>query len=107
MNIPSKVRIGSVDYMISRTDEIIIVNHQECFGDIDFNKKIIRIAQNIQDIQGEEITLLHEMLHGLVYERNFEYERCDDETITEEISRGLHQLIRDNPQVFNIVKSKS
>lgn len=89
-----------MDYTVKRVDEVIIVDHKECFGSIDYNKKIIRIANNIQDLQGEEETFLHEILHGIVFERNFTYEKNDDETITEELARGLHQVIKDNPGIF-------
>lgn len=100
MNIPDKVRIGSMDYTIKRVDEAIIIDHKECFADIDYNKKIIRIGNNIQDSQGEEATFLHEVIHGIVFERNFSFEKNDDETITEELARGFHQIIRDNPGIF-------
>lgn len=100
MKILDKVRIGSVDYEIKHTNDIIIVDHKECYGDINYNKKIIRIGNNITSLQGEEETLLHEILHGIVYERNFTYDKNDDETITEELARGLHQVIRDNPGIF-------
>lgn len=100
MRIPDKVRIGSMDYKVERTDDVILVDHKECYGNIDFNKKVIRIQSNVQDSQGEKETLLHEILHGIVYERNFSYDKNDDETITEELARGLHQVIRDNPNIF-------
>jgi len=100
MTIPNKVRVNGVDYAIKRSDELIIINHKECFGDIDYNKKLIRIKNDLQDIQGEEETLLHEIFHAIVYERNFDYSKNDDETITEELARGLYQIVKDNPSLF-------
>lgn len=100
MEIPSKVRIGSIDYTVQYTDNTICVDHKECYADINYNEKIIRLGKNLQDKQGEEVTLLHEILHGIVYERNFSYENNTDEDITEELARGLHQIIRDNPELF-------
>ena len=100
MNIPSKVRVGSMDYTVELTEDIILVDHKECFGDVNLIKKVIRINKNNQDIQGMQETLLHEIFHGIVYERNFTYDKNDDETITEELARGLHQIIKDNPNMF-------
>ncbi|HEY5523983.1 MAG TPA: hypothetical protein VIK26_01460 [Clostridium sp.] len=100
MNIPGSVRIGSMDYKIKVSDEMILVNHTECYGSIDFRTKIIRINNEAQSIQGQEETLLHEIFHGICEERNFTYLGNDDETITEELARGLHQLIRDNTGMF-------
>ena len=100
MNIPELVRIGSMDYTVKKVDEVIIVDHKECFGSIEYNKKIIKIGNGIQDKQSEEVTLLHEIFHGIVFERNFSYEKNDDETITEELARGMHQVIKDNIGMF-------
>lgn len=100
MNIPDKVRIGSIDYEVKHTNDVIIVDHKECYGDINYDKKVIRIGNNIQSHQGEEETFLHELVHGIVYERDFSYDKNDNETITEELARGLHQVIRDNPEIF-------
>lgn len=100
MKIPNKVRIGSMDYEVKHTDDVIIADHKECYGDIDYNKKIIRICNNITSLQGEEETFLHELVHGIVFERNFDL-NCDNEELkVEELAKGLHQVIRDNPEIF-------
>jgi len=102
LNILKQVRIGSMDYKVELTDETIIVDHRECFGNINYYDKTIEINTTSQDIQGQELTLLHEIFHGVVYERNFKYNVNDDESITEELARGLHQLIKDNPKLFEV-----
>lgn len=99
MIIPESVRIGSMDYKIIITDEVLIVNHEECSGLINYVEHLIKISNN-QDVQGFEATLLHEVMHGITHERNFIYDKNDDESITEELARGLHQLIKDNPNMF-------
>lgn len=43
MNIPEKVRIGSVDYDIVLTDENLVCNGQESYGWIDYNYHLIKI----------------------------------------------------------------
>ena len=103
MKIPSSVRIGSVDYKIIMTDEILLVNDLSCCGKINYNQHEIKVKNDMQDVQGMEITLLHEIFHAITNERNFTYVKNDDETITEELARGLHQLIRDNPNMFKEV----
>jgi len=100
MKIPEQIRIGSMVYSVTRTDEFILVDHKECMGDIDYLKKTIRIKRGIQDSQGEQETLLHEIIHGITHERNFGYNNNDEETVTEELARGLHQIILDNPNMF-------
>ena len=98
MNIPQKVRIGSVDYDVQLTEENLVCKNQESYGWIDYNYHLIKINEALQDKQGLEQTFLHEMLHGIIRERNLNVE--NEELIVEEIALGLHQVIRDNPKIF-------
>lgn len=100
MNVPEKVRIGSVDYDIVLTDENLVCNGHESYGWIDYNYHLIKINKNIQDNQGQEKTFLHELIHGIVRERSLDVENSDEEVIVDEIAAGLHQIIRDNPEIF-------
>lgn len=100
MEIPSKVRIGSVNYKILIDDKTIVLNTQQCKGKIDFEFHKINIDSSIQDKQGQEQTFLHELIHGIVRERNLDLEKDDDETIVDGLAIGLHQVIRDNPSIF-------
>lgn len=101
MNIPEKVRIGSCDYDIKLTYETIVLNTRECKGMIDYEFHEIKVNNTVQDKQGQEQTFLHELIHGIIRERNLDLQNVDEETITDEIAVGLHQVIRDNPEIFN------
>ena len=98
MIIPEVVRIGSCDYSVEYTDENIVVDHKECYADINYDNHAIRINNNIGDIQQKELSFLHEMFHGIVADRAIEVE--DEELVVEELAKGLHQVIRDNPEMF-------
>lgn len=100
MYIPGKVRIGSVDYEIFIEDKTIVLNTDQCKGKIDFEYHKINIDSSIQDKQGQEQTFLHELIHGIVRERSLDLEKVDEETIVDGLAVGLHQIIRDNPQIF-------
>lgn len=100
MNIPDEVRIGSMYYNVFLTDEILVMDGRQCYGTIDYDKHIIKVDSNLQDKQGQEQTFLHELIHGIVRERSLDLQNSDDETITDEIAIGLHQVIRDNPGIF-------
>lgn len=101
MNIPEKVRIGSIDYIVKLTNETIVLNRQECKGMIDYEFHEIKINNTVQDIQGQEQTFLHELVHGMIRERNLDLQNSDEETIVDEIAIGLHQIIRDNLDIFD------
>lgn len=100
MKIPDKVRIGSMDYKIEQTEDVIVLNGQECTGIIEYDKHLIRLNSNIQDKQGIEQTLLHEIVHGIIDDRKIELVPEHMEQIVDDISCGLHQVIRDNPDIF-------
>jgi hypothetical protein len=98
VEIPNKVRIGSVDYEVTVEDKTIVLDAVQCKGKIDYEYHKINIDSSIQDKQSQEITFLHEVLHGIIRDRNLEVE--NEELVVEEISRGLHQVIRDNTHIF-------
>lgn len=100
MYIPSQVRIGSVKYDVIVSSDILTLNGRECKGLIDYEFHTININNSIQDRQGVELTLLHELVHGIIKERSLSLEGSDEESIVEEISRGLHQVIKDNSVMF-------
>lgn len=89
-----------MDYQIQFVDGPIIIDNHTCYGDIEYDKHTIRILKDCEDTQGKECTLMHEIVHGIRHERNFTYENNNEETITEELARGLHQVIKDNPGLF-------
>lgn len=99
MNIPDKLRIGSIDYDVELTKENLVVRSQESYGYIDYNYHVIKINESLQDKQGQEQTFLHELIHGIIRERSLNIE--NEEVIVEEIAIGLHQVIRDNPIIFS------
>lgn len=105
MEIPDKVRIGSVDYDVIIEDKTIVLDSSQCKGKIDYEFHKINIDSSIQDKQEQEKTFLHELVHGIARERSLDLEKADEETIIDEISIGLHQVIRDNPEIFlNYIK---
>lgn len=95
MNIPSKVRIGSIDYDVELTDETLVLNAQQSLGIIDYDNTKIRIAKDIQSQQKQEQTFLHEVVHGITREFKIDFTE-DEETIVDKLAYGLHQIIRDN-----------
>ena len=102
MNIPSAVRIDSMDYKVCISDKVLLCDVQRAYGHIDYERHIIEIDETLQDKQGQEQTFLHELVHGIISERNLDLEKADEETIVDEIAKGLHQVIRDNPGIFKV-----
>ena len=102
MNIPSKVRVGSIDYDVELTDETLVLNTQQSLGIIDYDNNKIRIANNIQSNQRQEQTFLHELVHAVTREFKIDFTE-DEEVIVDKFAYGLHQVIRDNlPSIVDV-----
>lgn len=105
MEIPVKVRIGSIYYDVIVEDKTIVLDSSQCKGKIDYDFHKINIDSSIQDEQGQEQTFLHELIHGIARERSLDFDNPDEETIVDGLAIGLHQVIMDNPEIFlNYIK---
>lgn len=100
MNIPSKVKVGSMDYDVKLTDEKIELDGEECYGltNHDFNEMLISTKE--QGNQRQEKTFLHELIHAMIKERNLKFSPRHEEIVAEELSTALYQVIKDNPNIF-------
>ena len=100
MDIPSKIRIGGVDYAVERLERPTREG-QEVFGDIDFYTAAIRLNDDVP-VQLREETLIHELLHGIVHHYNVPIKEDDEEMIIEALAKGLHQVLsEENIQIAN------
>jgi len=104
MNIPDKVRIGSCDYAVEFTDQTLVAKGRESYAVIDYDNHKIRINKTIGDAQNRELSFLHELFHGIAKERNLQLD--NEELVVEEFARGMHQVIRDNLDMFLLEKNE-
>lgn len=99
MKILDKIRIGSVDYDIKQTDNNVVVDGRTCYGAIRYSDHVIELDGKLCDRQRMELTLLHEMFHGILHERAIQVE--NEEELVEGLARGMHQILRDNSEMFS------
>lgn len=100
MIIPKKIRIGSCNYDVKFTNNNLVANGKECYATINYNNHLIEIKNDIGDKQSNEISFLHEVFHGMVHERNIALD--NEELVVEELARCMHQVIKDNPNIFKV-----
>ena len=98
MQIPDIIRIGSIEYEVE-DKEMLVLGGQQCYGMIDFEASKIYLDTSLTSKQRVETTLLHEVVHGLLYHRSLK-EEAQNEVLVDEIAVALHQLIKDNPVLF-------
>ncbi|WP_143314512.1 hypothetical protein [Clostridium sp. HBUAS56017] len=98
MKIPNSVKIGGRDYQVTRTS-------RPCDDDTNVDGQIIYDLGTIKIKEGLECTdyinmvFLHEILHGIFDHMAIE----QDEELIRKIGKGLYQVIKDNPYIFNTI----
>lgn len=100
MIIPNKIIISGMVYEVKLEEKSLFCNNQRAYAHIDYDNKIISIDKGLQDTQGHCQTLLHEILHGIVYDRELDFAKDGEETLIDQLSRGLYQFLKDNPNIF-------
>lgn len=94
MKIPGKVRIGGVEYEIKYEPNLRIGN-DICYGAICYDDSTISLSTTDgAGHQHRSVTLLHEILHGIIHHACAKIE--DEEKACEVISKGLYQVLQDN-----------
>lgn len=97
MNIPKQIKVGGFTYHIERPDKPFASDNTVCDGDHNFANRIIRVAANgCPDYQG--LVFIHELCHAIIAYYTPETEQ--DEKFVEQFSKGLYQVLVDNPNLF-------
>jgi Zn-dependent peptidase ImmA (M78 family) len=92
--LPSKVKISGIDYDISIAENRKANDDGDILmGEIVYHQASIYINEDLNE-QLKEATLLHEIVHGILYHMGSEMN--DNEKFVEGLSSGLHQVFRDN-----------
>jgi len=99
LKIPEKINISGIEYEVIKTEGPLVVDGDQVYGMIDYNNRKIKLDTNIQDEQGVKSTFIHEVLHGIVFDRQIDWKNDGEETIIEQLSRGLYSILKDNDLV--------
>ena len=96
MNIPATVKIGGYTYDVKRVDGPFPngVNVVDGLHDAT-NTTITLSGEGNQSYQ--DTVFLHELIHGIIYVYCAD---SQDETFVEQFSKGLYQVMQDNPGLF-------
>ena len=105
MKIPESVRIGGVEYRILRAEPSLNDGIHMLCGQIDYQKSLIRLSDEVKGREQECITLWHEILHGIRNHAGVQIE--DEETAVEMFAKGIYQVLADNGgRLFDIAEPK-
>lgn len=93
-----KIRIVGFDYDIKKVD-MPLVDNQGCFGIVDNIATVIELKKD-NPPQKQAETLLHEILHAILFQFDVELEDDKEEKVVKALAKGLHQVVKDNGTEF-------
>lgn len=103
MKIPESVRINGIEYNIRLVKDLNDGN-SILQGMIDYIKSEIHLNDGYGH-QSKCITLLHEIIHGILYHSGIDLGEMEEKTI-DILAYGIHQVLQDNGRkLFDIVES--
>ena len=110
MKIPKIVRIGYQDVKIER-ETATFSKQTDCYGEYEHRKNQITIQNDLSNLD-EANTLLHEVLHGIVYINSLTQtgapldKENNEEIVVNTITNGLVQVFRDNKWLLPYLNKK-
>ena len=105
IHIPETVKIAGCVYSVDREEKSFVNGSNVVDGTHSFfEQKIKVVREGTEDYQS--VVFLHELMHGIIenYCPNI-VSAVDEEKLVEQISKGLFQVVTDNPEIFKEVKS--
>jgi len=97
------IKIDAINYDVEESNGPLIVNGKECGGEIDYLTTKIKILNSLSK-EKQKWVLMHEIMHGIMYERHLEDNKTTDETVLDELASAFIALIRDNPELIKLLK---
>jgi hypothetical protein len=98
MKIPESVRIGGVEYKVTRDQPFLNDGTNLLYGQINYNETTIELSNVANSHQMKCITLWHEILHGIRNHAGLEIE--NEEDVVDMFARGIYQVLQDNGARF-------
>lgn len=89
-----EIKIGWKNYKIIKTNpkHNLIEGGNDCYGEIDYNKREIYLNYLLNDEEQNKATLIHEVLHGISDMYNLEL----SEDIVSRLGEALYIVLKDN-----------
>lgn len=88
-----KVKILGKTYNIVKAERFMDCESRT-IGQIDYTKQIIRLEDKM-GVETEKVTLLHEIIHGILYQLGFDDE-VNNEHLVQSLATSIYQVISEN-----------
>jgi len=104
MNIPDKVKIGYKNYKLEEWKQTV-ASANEAQGQFFAKEGVIGYTAEEKGVSHAN-TLLHEIMHGIIYQWNMELEEKVEELVVNGLANGLTTVLVDNPKLIDYLKEK-
>ena len=104
MNIPDKIKIGYREYKLEEWKQTV-ASANEAQGQFFAKEGIIGYTAEEKRVSHAN-TVLHEILHAIVYQWNIELEDKEEEKLVNGLTNGLTTVFVDNPKLMDYFKEK-
>lgn len=99
-----KVEIDGCNFEVMYTKEPIIVDSKACYGSIDYDASTISIDNSVSEYT-KNVSLLHEIVHGILDSRGF-HEESSDEELVEQTARCLYATLLHSPDLIKLIQKE-
>lgn len=97
MRIPKQVKVGGFTYHVDRPDGAFVSDGAALDGEHSLSEKTIRVSTHgCGDYQ--DLVFIHELCHAII--EHYVSPKDHDERFVEQFSKGLYQVLVDNPEIF-------
>ena len=103
MHIPEKIKVGYRSYKLEEWKQTV-ANANDAHGQFFAKEGIIGYTEEEKGISHAN-TLLHEILHAIVYQWNIEL-GDKEEPVVNGLTNGLTTVLVDNPKLVDYLKEK-
>ena len=103
MNTPEKIKVGYREYKLEKWKQTV-ANANDAQGQFFAKEGIIGYTEEEKGISHAN-TLLHEILHAIVYQWNIEL-GDKEEPVVNGLTNGLTTVLVDNPKLVDYLKEK-
>jgi|TARA_B100000900_G_C20255991_1_gene583970 hypothetical protein len=98
------IKVGYKTYSLEEWKQTV-ASANEATGQFFSKEGVIGYAKDEKGVSHAN-TILHELIHAIVYQWNIELEDKVEETIATSLSNGLITIFVDNPKLLDYLKDK-
>ena len=104
MKVPEKIKVGYRDYKLEEWKQTVATAN-EAHGQFFSKEGIIGYTTDEKGVSHAN-TILHEVLHAIIYQWNMELDDKVEEQVVNGLANGLTTVFVDNPELMDYLKTK-